>query len=358
MKSRIVILMPSVDKNAFGVDELLARQDFYCSRLRAIQGKEFQKPIVFISGIGVQNKSFENIDVEIISSKRVSWFSFFLSSRKLIRKCNVKVLSYVAGTPFQPYLIALLLKHFCTKGKIHTAVHGEISGIRNAGLSGFIKFNFLRLAINSADTLRFVSHQQLEDALKLLPIEKTKTFVVPVPVLHTKRFERQHSPSTVAFVGRLQTERGVNDWVDIAKHFGDENLILIGDGPMMEETRDKLPRAKFLGALNNEQVQEYWDKIGVLLSTAPFESYGLALREALLHGVPVVSRRNAGASELHAEYPALIELFDSSEEAIGKIREKQGSNILKDEFDRFRLEFFRKQELSLNNLARAWCNEL
>jgi hypothetical protein len=162
--------MPSVDKNAFGVDELLARQDFYCSKLREIQGTEFQKPIVLISGIGVQKEWFENIDVEIISSKSISWFSFFLSSRKLIRKSNIKVLSYVAGTPFQPYLIALLLKHFCAKARIHTAIHGEISGIRNAGLSGFVKLIFLRLAINRADTLRFVSHKQLEGALKLLPM--------------------------------------------------------------------------------------------------------------------------------------------------------------------------------------------
>jgi len=59
------------------------------------------------------------------------------------------------------------------------------------------------------------------------------------------------------------------------------------------------------------------------------------------------------------DFPGTYSIFPhSSEEAIGKIREKQGSNILKDEFDRFRLEFFRKQELSLNNLARAWCNEL
>jgi len=77
MTNRVVILMPSVDKNASGVDELLARQDFYCSKLREIQGTEFQKPIVLISGIEVQKKWFKNIDVEIISSKSVSLFSFF-----------------------------------------------------------------------------------------------------------------------------------------------------------------------------------------------------------------------------------------------------------------------------------------
>jgi glycosyltransferase involved in cell wall biosynthesis len=358
MTNRIVILMPSVNKNAFRVDELLARQDFYCSKLREVQGKEFQKPIVLLSGARKQQLSFENIDVDIVSSKNISIFSFFLSSRKLIRKNNIRVLSYVAGTPFQPYLIALLLKHFCTKAKIHTAIHGEILGIKKSGLSGFVKYLFLKLFINGADTLRFVSDQQLKDALEFLPVSRIKTFVTPVPVLHAKVFERKFSPFTVGFVGRLQAERGIDDWIDIAKHFGDDNLILVGDGPMMKEVKKQLPRAKFLGALNNEQVQESWDKIGVLLSTAPFESYGLALREALLHGVPVVSRRNAGASELHAEYPTLIDLFDSNDEAVSKVREKQSGSYLKDEFERYRLEFFRKQEISLNILAQAWCNEL
>ena len=87
MKSRIVILMPSVDKNAFGVDELLARQDFYCSRLRAIQGKEFQKPIVFISGIGVQKKMVrEHRRRDYFFEKRFLVLLFFIFSKAYSQK--------------------------------------------------------------------------------------------------------------------------------------------------------------------------------------------------------------------------------------------------------------------------------
>ena len=47
-----------------------------------------------------------------------------------------------------------------------------------------------------------------------------------------------------------------------------------------------------------------WNKIGILVSTAPSESYGRALREALIHGVPVWSTRTRGVSDLILESPS------------------------------------------------------
>jgi glycosyltransferase involved in cell wall biosynthesis len=122
--------------------------------------------------------------------------------------------------------------------------------------------------------------------------------------------------------------------------------------------KTQLPCAVFLGSLKNSEVQETWSGIGVLLSTAPFESYGLAMREALLHNVPVVSRRNAGSLELKEKYPNLIGLFDGTEEAVTEITEILQRTGLARDFIQFRSDFFNAQDETLTTMARVWSNEV
>lgn len=358
MTSRIVILMPSIDKNAFGVDELLARQDVYCSQLLDLDGSQFEKPLVIVSGRKTPKMVFRNMDVYIADVRSDSILSFVMEARKILRSEAVNVKSYVAGTPFQPFLAALLLHKFYARAPIHTAIHGEVSALRTGGSSNRLKFLFLKLFISKASTLRFVSKRQFVEACELLPISKTTTFVTPVPVLITKEISNRKKPQTIAFVGRLQSERGVHEWIEIARHFNESSLVVIGEGPLLLTAKLLIPQAKFFGYLENSKVQEIWSEIGVLLSTAQFESYGLAMREALLHGVPVVSRRNAGSLELQAQYPKLVALYESPQEAVEKIHDVLAHTPSIDDFNQFREEFFSSQKISLQNLARAWSNEL
>lgn len=357
MTSRVVILMPSIDKNAFGVRELLIRQDFYCSQLRALKGGRFQRPLLIVSGSEAPQEEFQNMEVCVTASGNTSILSFVLKAWKVLRARNINVESYVAGTPFQPFLAALLLQVFYSRSPIHTAIHGEISALKTGGVLSRIKYLFLKTFISKASSLRFVSEKQLIGARKLLPVSKTQAFITPIPVLRTTEFQRVVSPQTIAFVGRLQSERGVQDWIEIAKHFDERRLVIIGDGPLLPMAKSALPHAKFLGHLENSKVQEVWPEIGVLLSTAQFESYGLAMREALLHGVPVVSRRNAGSLELHEQWPRLIQLFANDKEAAEKIKMLLAHSPSLDDFVQFRNHFFDSQTKSLLTLARAWSNE-
>ena len=51
-------------------------------------------------------------------------------------------------------------------------------------------------------------------------------------------------------------------------------------------------------------MENAWERIGILVSTAPSESYGRSLREALMHGVPVWSTDTRGLRDLIQEYPS------------------------------------------------------
>lgn len=358
MRARVVILMPSIDRNAFGVRELLVRQDYYCSKLQEVQGEAFEKPLIIISGSTVPNFRFQYVDISVAARERVSLLSFVWLTRKILRHESVKVKSYVAGTPFQPFLSALLLQIFHSPAPIHIAIHGEVSALTRSGISGRLKFLFLKFFIHKASSVRFVSNGQLIDARSVLPLDESKTYITPVPILNYDKSSRERNLKTIAFVGRLQSERGVEDWIEIAKEFDEKDLVVIGDGPLLPLMKTRLPNAKFLGSLTNSEVQETWSKIGVLLSTASFESYGLAMREALLNNVPVVSRRNVGSSELNANYPNLVKLFDNKEEAIQKLVEALTCDYSSEEFARFNSKFFVNQEESLKLLGRAWCNEI
>jgi hypothetical protein len=95
-----------------------------------------------------------------------------------------------------------------------------------------------------------------------------------------------------------------------------------------------------------------------LLSTAPYESYGLAMREALLHGVPVVSKENAGAIELEQRYPNLIKLYRTKDQAQQYLKGFLEKPLDKKEFESFRKDFFAEQDESLIRLAKVWLNEV
>jgi glycosyltransferase involved in cell wall biosynthesis len=133
--------------------------------------------------------------------------------------------------------------------------------------------------------------------------------------------------------------------------------MVIGDGPLATRMKSELPKAIFTGLLSNQEVQKKWVGIGALLSTAPFESYGLAMREALLQGVPVVSRENAGAVQLAQRYPNLIKLYTHKTQAQQYLREFLENPLDEKEFEIFKRDFFAQQEESLIRLAKVWLNE-
>ena len=222
-----------------------------------------------------------------------------------------------------------------------------------------IKLIFLRLFLRRAHSIRFVSKKQAEDARTFVKLKDKRTFIAPVPfVTDSLGSHKRNSSSFIAFVGRIQKERGVEEWIEVVKPFDRKQLLIIGEGPQTQTMRMLLVGATFTGALTNKEVQEKWADIGVLLSAAPYESYGLAMREALLHGVPVVSKENAGAIELEQRYPNLIKLYRTKDQAQQYLKRFLEKPLGKKEFDVFRKDFFAEQEASLNYLAKVWLNEV
>jgi glycosyltransferase involved in cell wall biosynthesis len=119
----------------------------------------------------------------------------------------------------------------------------------------------------------------------------------------------------VGFLGRLHKERSVDLWVKTAQEIfsvrNDVHFLIIGDGPERENFQSGLSniptsQVSFVGNLSNEESLELLSKSSLLLSTAPFESFGMAMVEAAKIGVPIVSKPTSGAFDLSEGYDSIF----------------------------------------------------
>jgi glycosyltransferase involved in cell wall biosynthesis len=351
----LLILLPNIENNSFQPQEIVNRQDIYGNAVLQNSQDETTRVTVFYSGCS-QKLSSKITDLYCLSKKTTSIFEFSIKALRTIRHSRLTPDSIVAGTPFQPLLIALILKLFHSQAKIHTSIHGDLLSLIEPGVRNRIKLLFLRYVLKRCASIRFVSESQKQAAQQLISFSNQHLFTTPVPIPNVKIDLLNRDRETIAFVGRLQFERGVREWIEIASQFDQKQLLVIGDGPLRSEFQSELPGALFMGSLTQVEVQGQWNRIRVLLSSAPFESYGLAMREALLHGVPVVSRKNLGSLELQNRYPELIRVYETRNEAINHIRFFLRNSLSAKSFERFQSEFFANQDASLKKLAVAWRN--
>ena len=352
MKRQLILLLPRIDKNVFSVQALLARQDLYASYLAHKQGGSYQKAIAFYSGTEapVRPSSLSFIEPIWLGSTKLNLFSFFIKSIQYLKHIKDTRIILVAGTPFQPLLIARLISARFSNSVIQVSIHGELASVEKS----WLKYLFLKSQLSKVSSLRFVSEAQRIDFCRESRFASIPSVITPVPINTEITRAASDMRINLGFVGRIHEERDPLSWAAIANSLPDMPNLVVGDGPLFGEMRTNLKRGEFTGALDGAQLESVWPRIKVLLSTAPYESYGLTIREALLHGVPVVAKTSAGARALASRFPNLVRLFEEREQATTLIRELLDSPPTQNEFNSFKDWFVRKQEESLRALAELW----
>jgi glycosyltransferase involved in cell wall biosynthesis len=229
---------------------------------------------------------------------------------------SVKVL--VAGDPWESALSAYLLKStYFRSASVQVQIHGDIGNQDwiSQTFRNFLRSILARLTLRFADQLRTVGKKQTEKLIFEYSLSNFKCKIVPVTSLFSTYAivsdVRNSPPPTIGFVGRLQSDRGIDKFIDLAAILRSQNLkfsvVVAGDGPERKNFEFKLGNVlppeniKFLGNLSQAEMGSAWSQIGIFVSTAPSESYGRAIREALAWGIPVWATPSSGVSDLQRE---------------------------------------------------------
>jgi hypothetical protein len=101
----------------------------------------------------------------------------------------------------------------------------------------------------------------------------------------------------------------------------------VGDGPLKQlfephvNHNSGATKVILHGQKNQMEVRGFLAKSDLLISFAPDEGYGLALREAVLSGVHVLARRNSGTGDVLSAFPGRIDLIESTSEAFEFVKQ-------------------------------------
>ena len=355
---KVIFFHNNISRVATNPDDLLSRFKSYLQVARSSFGDAALELNLLLGGIDSDTKFDE---MKVVRLKK-SLLSQFLILRCLLRGLKDEV-TLVAGDNHLSLLICRLAKARNAYIKLQISIHTSVGALLNpTNIAEKLKLKFLLLNIRFIDSIRVVSNSDLENLQKVVPYYKGEIFVAPVPIEIPNRALDRKLSNIVAMVGRLHSERGIEECPAIFKELRvacpESKIMLIGDGPERVWLENQLdgfePRPEFTGSLKQSDIQDKWSQIHVLLSCAPSESYGMALREALVNGVFVVARKNETTELLQAQFPSVMKVFASTSEAAVFINGFFNQVFSPNDVLAVRQAIESEQDRDLAKLAKSW----
>lgn len=312
---------------------------------------------------------YEHIKIIHVSSSTKNFIKFaFLSYRKM-KKAQVCPTILIAGDLYFAFLTTLLLKISSFKRllPIQISIHGFYIENLEMGRRRLWKVlsMYLVTTYKIATSIRAVSPEIKENLVSKYRVKSSKIFVSPVPIDLGNPCQSNLRTIDVLFVGRFHEERGIKQLEDIFELSRNKGLnlkpVVVGSGPLLTEFKKNMsklwPNCRFEGFLNHADLNQLFCTSRILLSTAPTEGYGLTIREALTQGCILLARRNEVTSALAANFPNLVFLFDSIEEATEYLQtlSKMKVNHLDSQAFRSHVQLTNKE--SLDQLSTSWLSQ-
>ena len=331
-----VVILDFRNVIARGSEEDIARHEKYAAVLNSECGRK-QSTLVIISSSASRTISppgSKSLFLQTTDTNKWNILGYAYQVWKLLRGQPNKSKILVAGDPWESTIAALLVKILLREGTpIQVQVHGDIGDenwIKQSFVNRLRKF-LARFTLHAATEIRATTLVQSENLVRVYRVEPRKIVLIPVQLNFpraAKINQRKNNNLRIGILGRIHKDRGLEKALDIIneirKSVPEVSIAVAGDGPDFAWFKGQLesicPRQKvtFLGFLEGENLELFWTNCGVLLSTAPAESYGRAMRESLVRRIPVLATVSTGSMELSSETKGsgivLIEDTDSPRE--------------------------------------------
>ena len=343
MKKLILIIDPR--NLIFGNPSTLSRHKVYSEMLLKVTHDGFKLGVISFHS----QKSFSIDLIDNIYSIKIPRSLIF---RKHVQKRFANEYSalfdthlLIAGDPWESFLSAILFsKMIRKKTRIQVQAHGDIGNRIWITLNwrNRIRSLLASLTLKSATEIRATTELQAKQLSSQYGVDPKRIFVIPVPSFYfsdeiapTLKSAR---PNTLGLVGRIDQDRGLDTFVGLIRKLAQVNhnfsVVVVGSGNSRDKLENELAqflpqsRISFLGNIDPVNMREAWNKLGVLVSCAPAESYGRAMRESLVHGIPVWATQSSGATDLFktaGDGMEILKITASAEElneAFGKLLDR------------------------------------
>ncbi|CAN2170833.1 RfaG Glycosyltransferase [Candidatus Nanopelagicaceae bacterium] len=366
----VLFINPDLHRSSEGILSLVARFDLYGKAIQENSSNRTSK-IVLLAGITRQEFQLVNdLNLESLKVIRVGNPSslpllFAIRARRVILRDQIRSKIIVSSDLYFGFLASYLISKLLNQKQfIQISVHGNVLRQDEFLLVRMARKIYLNFVFRNSHSIRFVSDFLYKEVSAIFPVADKNNFIAPIPIEVGYQNNHVKKEKVLAFVGRLHSERGVKEWVEIAAKLLEERtdfrIKICGDGPLSEEMRFSLMKkfnkeqVDFLGRLDRNRMNSEWNAVKVLLSSAPSEGYGLAIREALTSSTFVCARESGGVTTLSNEYGEVVKTYRDSNEAVEII-----SAFLDEDFpiavsNSFRLEIQQSNMAHMKILVSSW----
>ena len=148
-----------------------------------------------------------------------------------------------------------------------------------------------------------VATQSLEDELKSwdfkIPMRRlTRGAKLDQFFPGPKTLFRELPQPVALYVGRVAIEKSIEDFLAMD---WPGSKIIVGEGPSLQDLRQKYPKAHFVGRKTGTELAEHYRSADVFVFPSRTDTFGMVLVEALACGVPVAGYDVTGPRDIITE---------------------------------------------------------
>lgn len=236
---------------------------------------------------------------------------FIYTTIKFLNRQRFGKLLMIAGDPWESAVsVRIIGRLIRTKFSTQVQIHADItsSAWTEISLINRLRKFLLQFILKKFDSIRVTSGEILIGIAELYKIPQNKIIVSNLRLNlepEASAALAQTRPRIISFVGRLEKDRGLETFVEIVKNIAglDLHVNIVGAGSYGGEIKNELEKIlgaekiHFWGELKPQEMASIWSQSGILVSTAPSESFGRTIREAACFGIPVLGVASRGFKE-------------------------------------------------------------